>query len=68
MVSIKVGDINLDIAEEIINIKIVIDALLTALGRRGILTQEEFDKIRKEYIEIFKKEHPEIFPDNPPKK
>lgn len=52
---------NLDIAKEIVNNMINVDTILNILARKGLLTQEEFDTIKKEMIEKFKAEHPELF-------
>lgn len=56
---VKLG--GLDIFNEIVNNRINIQTVLDVLARKGLLTQEEFDKLKKETAEQFKKDHPEIF-------
>ena len=56
---VKIGE--LDIGTSLVNSMINIDVILTVLLRKGLLTQEEYDRIRKEIIEKWKKEHPKLF-------
>jgi len=55
---IKIG--KFDIIDEILNNKLNIDAVLNILARKGLLTQEEFNKMKKEATDRFQKENPEL--------
>ncbi len=61
--SIKIG--NLDLFKELINSMVNIDTILNVLARKGIITQEEFDAVKKEAVEIFKKKYPDLFIEKP---
>lgn len=63
LMSIKIG--NLDLFKELINSMVNIDTILNVLARKGIITQEEFDAVKKEAVEIFKKKYPDLFIEKP---
>ena len=52
---IKIG--NFDIGNEILNAKVNIDTLLTILVRKGIITQQEYEDIKKEIIDSYYSEY-----------
>lgn len=52
---IKIG--NLDIGNEILNTKVNIDTILTILVRKGIITQQEYEDIKKEIIDTYYSEY-----------
>lgn len=56
---IKIG--NIDIFDELINNRLNIETTLNILARKGFLTQREFDDLKNELVEKFKKEHPELY-------
>ena len=53
--AIKIG--NLDIGNEILTAKVNIDTILTILLRKGIITKEEYENIKKEIIESYYSEY-----------
>ncbi len=63
---IQVGNLKINLADEAINTRLNIDTLLTLLVNKRIITQEEFNEIKTQLIEQFKREHPELFRESPP--
>lgn len=55
----KIG--NFKALEEQINDIVNLNALITVLQKKGLLTSEEFLEAKKQSIEQFKKEYPELF-------
>jgi hypothetical protein len=52
---IKIG--NMDIGNEILSAKVNIDTILTILVRKGIITQQEYEDIKKEIIDSYYSEY-----------
>lgn len=52
---IKIG--NLDLGTEILNAKVNLDTILTILVRKGIITQQEYEDIKKEIIDSYYSEY-----------
>jgi hypothetical protein len=52
---IKVG--NLDLGNEILNAKVHIDTILTILVRKGVITKDEYEDIKKEIIDSYYSEY-----------
>ncbi|MBU1129201.1 MAG: hypothetical protein KJ949_01055 [Nanoarchaeota archaeon] len=44
-----------------VNFTIAIESIFRMLIKKGLIKKEEFDKIREEIFEEFKKEHPGYF-------
>lgn len=57
---IKIG--NIDVLNELINNRLNIEVILSILAQKGLITQTEFNFLKEELAEKFKKEHPELLP------
>jgi len=61
MVKVKIGNLKLDLVNELINGKLNLQSILLILISKGIITQKEFDDVKGELLAQLKQEHPEIF-------